>query len=90
MRRLFVLFILAVLAFTFVCPEAFAETRHPIRKYKSCLLNGSETGNLNPPVRKTGWNWWRVLYPSEDDGEIRFYSSVLTWIRRWTRGGNRT
>lgn len=69
MRRLFVLFLIAVMTFTFLCPEALGE---------ETVLSAKA------PAR----NWWRALYPVPDGGEIQFYSSILTWIFRWTRGGD--
>ena len=68
MRRLFVFLLLAVMAFTFLCPKALGEDKQ-----------FSAKGFVR--------NWWRALYPVPDGEKIQFYSSILTWFLRWTRGG---
>ena len=65
----------------------------PARRYGSVLLPEGSYRALKVEIGSgEGHNWWCVLFPSlclygeESDGQICFYSSVRTWLKRFFEG----
>ena len=65
----------------------------PARRYGDVLLPEGAYRALRVEIGEAeGHNWWCVLFPSlclygeDGGGEIRFYSSIRTWLKRFFEG----